>query len=119
MKAVSIFEHGGTDVLRYEDFQMPQMSPTDVLVKVLSTTPSWWDIKYRNDKSAFSLPGRKPFASEGAIKTHESSTIFRNSDVSCFRCVADRLRATFSLCACSCFLTTAVALRPSTVRFST
>lgn len=61
MKAVRIFEHGGTDVLRYDDFPMPQMGPTDVLVKVLSTTVSRWDIKYRNGKSGFSLPGRKPF----------------------------------------------------------
>jgi hypothetical protein len=47
MKAVRLFEFGGPDKLRYGDHPMPQVAPTDVLVKVLATSVSRWDIKYR------------------------------------------------------------------------
>src|SRR6266446_466243 len=47
MKAVRLFEFGGPDKLRYGDHPMPEVAPTDVLVKVLVTSVSRWDIKYR------------------------------------------------------------------------
>jgi NADPH:quinone reductase-like Zn-dependent oxidoreductase len=47
MKAVRLFAHGGTDVLTYGDFPLPDVGPTDVLVRVLATTVSGWDVKYR------------------------------------------------------------------------
>jgi len=47
MKAVRLFEFGGPDKLRYGDHPMPQVAPSDVLVKVLATSVSRWDIKYR------------------------------------------------------------------------
>jgi NADPH:quinone reductase-like Zn-dependent oxidoreductase len=47
MKAVRLFEFGGPDKLRYGDHPMPEVAPTDVLVKVLATSVSRWDIKYR------------------------------------------------------------------------
>jgi NADPH:quinone reductase-like Zn-dependent oxidoreductase len=47
MKAVRLFEFGGPDKLRYGDQPMPEVGTTDVLVKVLATSVSRWDIKYR------------------------------------------------------------------------
>ncbi len=48
MKAVRIFEFGGPDKLRFDEFPMPEVGPRDVLVKVMATTVSRWDIKYRS-----------------------------------------------------------------------
>ncbi len=47
MKAVRLFEFGGADKLVYGDYPMPEIGPGDVLVKVLATSVSRWDIKYR------------------------------------------------------------------------
>jgi NADPH:quinone reductase-like Zn-dependent oxidoreductase len=47
MKAVRLFEFGGPDKLVYGDHPMPEVGPGDVLVKVLATSVSRWDIKYR------------------------------------------------------------------------
>src|SRR5262249_4390994 len=47
MKAVRLFEFGGPDKLRYGDHPMPDVGSTDVLVKVLPTSVSRWDVKYR------------------------------------------------------------------------
>jgi NADPH:quinone reductase-like Zn-dependent oxidoreductase len=47
MKAVRLFEFGGPDKLRYGHHPMSEVAPTDVLVKVLATSVSRWDIKYR------------------------------------------------------------------------
>ncbi len=47
MKAVRLFEFGGPDKLVYGDHPMPDVGPGDVLVKVLATSVSRWDIKYR------------------------------------------------------------------------
>jgi len=47
MKAVRLFEFGGPDKLVYGDYPMPEAGPGDVLVKVLATSVSRWDVKYR------------------------------------------------------------------------
>jgi NADPH:quinone reductase-like Zn-dependent oxidoreductase len=47
MKAVRLFEFGGPDKLVYGDYPLPEVGSTDVLVKVLATSVSRWDIKYR------------------------------------------------------------------------
>jgi NADPH:quinone reductase-like Zn-dependent oxidoreductase len=47
MKAVRLLKHGGTDALTYGDFPQPEVGPADVLVRVLATTVSRWDVKYR------------------------------------------------------------------------
>jgi len=47
MKAVRLFTHGGTEALTYGDFPLPEVGPGDVLVRVLATTVSGWDVKYR------------------------------------------------------------------------
>src|SRR2546427_10869367 len=47
MKAVRLFEFGGPEKLVYGDYPVPDVGPTDALVKVLATSVSRWDIKYR------------------------------------------------------------------------
>lgn len=47
MKAVRLFEFGGPDKLVYGDYPMPEAGAGDVLVKVLATSVSRWDVKYR------------------------------------------------------------------------
>jgi putative oxidoreductase len=48
MKAVRLFEFGGPDKLVYGDYPMPEVGPGDILVKVLATSVSRWDVKYRS-----------------------------------------------------------------------
>jgi NADPH:quinone reductase-like Zn-dependent oxidoreductase len=64
MKAVRILEHGGLDRLEYGDFAEPVAGPGDVLVRVLATSVSRWDLKYRagawRDSPLRGLPGRNP-----------------------------------------------------------
>ena len=47
MKAVRLFEFGAPNKLIYGDYPEPDVSPDDVLVKVIATSVSRWDIKYR------------------------------------------------------------------------
>jgi len=48
MKAVRLFEFGGPEKLVYGDYPTPELEPGDVLVKVLATSVSRWDLKYRS-----------------------------------------------------------------------
>jgi putative oxidoreductase len=48
MKAVRLFEFGGPDKLVYGNYPMPDVGPGDVLVRVIATSVSRWDIKYRS-----------------------------------------------------------------------
>src|ERR1700678_889928 len=62
MKAVRMIQHGSVDTLLYDDFPMPEVGEHDVLVRVLATTVSRWDIKYREgEMKGIGLPGRKGF----------------------------------------------------------
>jgi NADPH:quinone reductase-like Zn-dependent oxidoreductase len=71
MKAVRLFEFGGPEKLVYGDHPLPDVGPGDVLVKVIATSVSRWDIKYRTGevhefygKSTGhhgGIHGRKPF----------------------------------------------------------
>ena len=47
MKAVRLFEFGGPERLVYGDYPEPELGRGDVLVKVIATSVSLWDIKYR------------------------------------------------------------------------
>jgi NADPH:quinone reductase-like Zn-dependent oxidoreductase len=47
MKAVRLFEFGGPEKLVYGEHPLPEVSSGDVLVKVLATSVSRWDVKYR------------------------------------------------------------------------
>ncbi len=53
MKAVRFHEHGGVEVLRYEDVPEPQIGPTDVLVRVRACALNHLDLWLRRG-----LPGR-------------------------------------------------------------
>jgi NADPH:quinone reductase-like Zn-dependent oxidoreductase len=66
MKAVRIFTHGGPEVIQYDDYDAPGLGEDDVLVKVLATSVSYWDVKYRRGDLEImgakeGLPGRKTF----------------------------------------------------------
>ena len=62
MKAVRLFEYGGPQVLRYGDYPQPEVGPRDVKVRVLASTISQLDVKYRKGAIAKTkLPGRKAF----------------------------------------------------------
>ncbi len=47
MKAVRIHQYGNTDVLKYEDALLPEITSTDVLVRVVaaSVNPVDWKIR--------------------------------------------------------------------------
>jgi NADPH:quinone reductase-like Zn-dependent oxidoreductase len=47
VEAVRLYEFGGPDKLVYGEHPMPEVGPGDVLVKVLATSVSRWDVKYR------------------------------------------------------------------------
>jgi putative oxidoreductase len=47
MKAVRLFEFGGPEKLMYGDYPEPDVGLDDVLVKVIATSVSRWDVKYR------------------------------------------------------------------------
>ncbi|GBC76957.1 Sorbitol dehydrogenase [bacterium HR08] len=53
MKAVRFHEHGGVDVLRYEDVPEPKVGPTEVLVRVRACALNHLDLWLRRG-----LPGR-------------------------------------------------------------
>jgi NADPH:quinone reductase-like Zn-dependent oxidoreductase len=48
VKAVRLFEFGGPEKLVYGEHPVPDVGAGDVLVKVLATSVSRWDIKYRS-----------------------------------------------------------------------
>jgi putative oxidoreductase len=65
MKAVRIFACGDTSVLKYGDYPMPEVGPADLLVRVLATSVSRWDVLYRGGtwrKTHKEYPGRRMFA---------------------------------------------------------
>src|SRR5262245_66327981 len=71
MKAVRLYEFGGPEKLIYSEHPLPEVGPGDILVKVLATSVSRWDIKYRTGEvhefygratgHHGGIHGRKPF----------------------------------------------------------
>jgi NADPH:quinone reductase-like Zn-dependent oxidoreductase len=98
MKAVRVCEFGGPEKLIYGDYPMPEVGPYDVLVKVMATTVSRWDVKYREGEihkmgrlmtSHGGHIGRKPFplpmqlgrdAAGEVVGVGEAVTTFRPGD---------------------------------------
>ena len=64
MKAVRIFDCGDTGVLAYGDYPMPEVGASDLLVRVLATSVSRWDVLYRAGtwRKTQEYPGRRMFA---------------------------------------------------------
>ena len=56
MKAVRFHEHGGLDVLKYEDAPEPEIQPNDVLVKVKACALNHLDLWLRSGVRAWKLP---------------------------------------------------------------
>ena len=54
MKAVRIHEHGGPEVLRYEEIPQPQPGPHEVLVRVRACALNNLDLSVRRG-----IPGQK------------------------------------------------------------
>jgi NADPH:quinone reductase-like Zn-dependent oxidoreductase len=66
VKAVRIFGHGGPEVIQYGDYKAPEPGEDDILVRVIATSVSAWDVKYRRGDletmgAKAGLPGRKAF----------------------------------------------------------
>jgi len=84
MKAVRLFAHGGLDALTYGDFPMPETGPGDVLVRVLATTVSRWDVKYRlgdGGGMTFKLPMQPGRDAAGVVEAvGERVTAFKPGD---------------------------------------
>jgi len=94
MKAARIEETGAPEVISYRDYPMPDLGPGDILVKVLATSVSGWDLKYRSGKLAKSavgkgLPGRSMFpmpqqlgreASGVVVAVGDNSTRFKEGE---------------------------------------
>ncbi len=56
MKAVRFHEHGGLDVLKYEDAPQPEIQPNEVLVKVKACALNHLDLWLREGVRAWKLP---------------------------------------------------------------
>ena len=56
MKAVRFHEHGGVEVLKYEDAPVPEIQPTEVLVKVKACALNHLDLWVRSGVRAWKLP---------------------------------------------------------------
>lgn len=59
MKAVRISEHGDLSVLNVESVPVPDVGNDEVLVKIASSSVTWWDVSYRKG-IVRSPPGRPP-----------------------------------------------------------
>jgi NADPH:quinone reductase-like Zn-dependent oxidoreductase len=80
MKAVRLLAHGGPEALTYGDF--PKPGPRDVLVRVLATTVSRWDVKYRiGGGSLFKLPMQPGRDAAGMVEAvGDAVTAFKPGD---------------------------------------
>ena len=92
MKAVRLSEYGGPEVLHYADYPVPDVGPRDVMVRVLASTISQFDVKYRKGLIAKTkLPGRKAFPMPMQLGRDTAGIVEEvGSDVNNFR-VGDRV----------------------------
>ena len=92
MKAARIFEYGGPEVLRYGDYPQPEVGSRDVKVRVLATSLSRFDLKYRAGRLAGArLPGRRAFPMPMQLGRDAAGIVEAVGDeVSAFR-VGDRV----------------------------
>ncbi len=67
MKAVRIHEHGGPDVLRYEDVPVPPIGKKDALVKLSASGVNYVDIYYRKGLSQTKLPATLGVEGAGVV----------------------------------------------------
>ena len=92
--AVRVFEHGGPETLVYGEYELDDLGPRDVLVKVLVASVSGWDIKYRAGlPRVYALPGRSPFPLPQQLGREAAGTVAAvGQEVSQFK-IGDRVMA--------------------------
>lgn len=98
MKAVRFHEHGGLDVLKYEDAPAPEIQPTEVLVKVKACALNHLDLWMRSGVRAWKLPMPHIVGSDisgevaqvGALVTNAKSgdPVLLAPGISCGQCAA-------------------------------
>src|SRR5205823_4648576 len=96
MKAIRFHEHGGPDVLRYEDAPDPRLEPGDVLVRVRACALNHLDLWERRGLPKVATPMPHVSGSDVAGEVVESlasgvspgQRVMLQPGISCGRCVA-------------------------------
>ena len=97
MKAVRFHEHGGPEVLRYEDAPDPELEPGEVLVRVRACALNHLDLWERRGLERVTIPmphisgsdvAGEVVASAGAAKWPAGPRVMLQPGLSCGRCVA-------------------------------
>lgn len=94
MKAVIFHEHGGPEVLRYEEVPDPQPGPGEVLVRVKATSVNFLDIWVRRGIPGIKLPhiagsdvaGVIEQVGEGVTEVKPGQRVVVNPNFSCGKC---------------------------------
>ena len=69
MKAVRIHEHGGREVLRYEDVPMPEPGPGEALVKIEAAGVNFIDTYHRSGSYPVALPFTLGMEGSGMVES--------------------------------------------------
>jgi NADPH:quinone reductase-like Zn-dependent oxidoreductase len=94
MKAIRIHEHGGLDVLKYEDVPAPEIGPGEVLIRVKACALNYLDIWVRRGLPGLTLPhipgcdiaGIIEALGEGVQGYEIGERVVVNPSVSCGNC---------------------------------
>ena len=81
MKAVRFHEHGGLDVLKYEDAPVPEIQPNEVLVKVKACALNHLDLWLRSGVRAWKLPMPHIVGSDISGEVAQAGTLVTNAKV--------------------------------------
>jgi NADPH:quinone reductase-like Zn-dependent oxidoreductase len=81
MKAVQFHEHGGLDVLKYEDAPEPEIQPNEVLVKVKACALNHLDLWLRAGVRAWKLPMPHIVGSDISGEVAQLGTLVTNAKV--------------------------------------
>lgn len=98
MKAARFHEHGGVDVLKYEDVPEPKVSPTDVLIKVKACALNHLDLWMRRGLPGIQIPlphivgsdisGEIVEVGQSVTSVKPGQRVLVNPGMSCGRCQA-------------------------------
>lgn len=98
MKAIQFHQHGGTDVLVYEEVPTPKPGPNQVLIRVRAASINHLDIWVRNGIPAFPIPlphipgsdasGLVEEVGEGVTGFKRGDPVVISPGLSCFQCQA-------------------------------
>ncbi len=79
MKAVRFHEHGGLDVLKYEEAPEPQIQPNEVLVKVKACALNHLDLWLRAGVRAWKLPMPRTVGSDISGEVAQVGALVKNA----------------------------------------